>query len=378
MSIYDVLEKWGIKEYRKVDEQGIKEITLGASILATGGGGDPEIGLLWALNVLNEGKEIILVDPKYVPDDIIVTIAACLGSALVLTEKTPSGKELYWCYEKLFKYLGKKVEAIIPPEAGGVNTPVPMAVAGVMGIPVIDGDGMGRAFPELQMTSFYINEVSPSPTASANEKGYVTIADSKDALLAERIIRSSAMAYGGIAWIAGYSMTGLQVKKTAILNSVSMTWDLGKAIFRCRTEHSNPIKEVEKIAHGFECFSGKVVDINREFGAETTKGFSLGQITMEGIGQYKGSTAKIDFQNEWLNLIIDNEVKCMTPDLITILDPETGEPIRTDIVKYGYRGSIVVIPAHERMRSAKGIETFGPRYFGYDMDYIPVEKLIRK
>jgi len=375
MNVFDTLDRWGIKEYRNIDKQAIKEITLGSSILAAGGGGDPEIGLLWAYNVLNEGREIVLIDPKDIPDDIIVTIAACLGSALVLTEKPPNGNELLWVYEKLEKYLGKKVEAIIPPEAGGVNTPVPMAVAGVLGIPVIDGDGMGRAFPELQMTSFYINGISPSPTAAANEKGYVTISDAYNGLTTEKIIRNVSMAYGGISWIAGYPMTGKQVKETAILNTISLVWEMGRAVFKCRKEHINLIKEIAKISNGFECFQGKIVDINREFGAEKTKGFSLGQITMEGIGRYKGKTAKIDFQNEWLSLFIENEVKCMTPDIITILDPETGEPIRTDIVKYGYRGSIVLIPAHERMRTPKGIETFGPKYFGYNLDYIPVEKL---
>jgi DUF917 family protein len=375
MSVYDILDRWGVKEYKKIDKQAIEEITLGSSILAAGGGGDPEIGLLWAYNVLNEQKEIVLIDPKDIPDNIVVTIAACLGSALVLTEKPPNGNELLWVYEKLEKYLDKKIEAIIPPEAGGVNTPVPMAVAGVLGIPVIDGDGMGRAFPELQMTSFYINGISPSPTAAANEKGYVTISDAYNGLTTERIIRNAAMAYGGISWIAGYPMTGKQVKETAILNTISLVWEIGRAVFKCRKEHINTIEEIAKISNGFECFQGKIVDINREFGAEKTKGFSLGQITMEGIGKYKGKTAKIDFQNEWLNLSIEGEVRCMTPDIITILDPETGEPIRTDIVKYGYRGSIVLIPAHERMRTPKGIETFGPKYFGYNLDYIPVEKL---
>jgi DUF917 family protein len=375
MSVYDILDRWGVKEYKKIDKQAIEEITLGSSILAAGGGGDPEIGLLWAYNVLNEQKEIVLIDPKDIPDNIVVTIAACLGSALVLTEKPPNGNELLWVYEKLEKYLDKKIEAIIPPEAGGVNTPVPMAVAGVLGIPVIDGDGMGRAFPELQMTSFYINGISPSPTAAANEKGYVTISDAYNGLTTERIIRNAAMAYGGISWIAGYPMTGKQVKETAILNTISLVWEMGRAVFKCRKEHINTIEEIAKISNGFECFQGKIVDINREFGAEKTKGFSLGQITMEGIGKYKGKTAKIDFQNEWLNLSIEGEVRCMTPDIITILDPETGEPIRTDIVKYGYRGSIVLIPAHERMRTPKGIETFGPKYFGYNLDYIPVEKL---
>jgi DUF917 family protein len=378
MSVYDILKEWGVKNYRVVDEQGIQEITLGASILATGGGGDPEIGLLWALNVIKEGNDIVLIDPEDFPDDAMACMAACLGAPVVLTEKPPGGKEVLWCLESLKKYIGKGIQAIIPPEAGGVNTPVPMAVAGAVGIPAIDGDGMGRAFPELQMTSFYTHGIMPSPTASANEKGAITIADTVDAIMSERIIRNAAMAYGGNSWIAGYPMTGKQMKNAAIFNSISKSWELGKMVFNCRKTHSDPIENISKILGGYKVFKGKIVDINREFGAEKTKGFSMGRLTLEGLDEYKGDTAFVDFQNEWLRLEISGEVKCLTPDLIMILDSETGEPIRTDIVKYGYRGSIVVVPADEKMRTELGIQTFGPKYFGYKEDYVPVEKLVNK
>lgn len=378
MGVREILSEWGVKEFRAIDKQALAEITLGASIFATGGGGDPEIGLLWAINVVEEGKEILLVDPEAMPDEALATIAGCLGAALVLTEKPPNGQELFWCYEKLRHYMGKPVQAVVPPEAGGVNTPVPMAVAGAVGVPVIDADGMGRAFPELQMTSFYIHGVSPSPTAAADEKGHVTIADTQDAYLAERIIRGAAMAYGGISWIAGYPMTGRQLKETAVLYSISLAWKLGSRVFIARRKHLDPVQEVIALTGGYRAFQGKIVDINREFGAEKTKGFSLGRITMEGIEAFKGKTVTLDFQNEWLTLVVDDDVQCMPPDLICILDPATGEPIRTDIVRYGYRGAVVLIPAHERMRTELGIATFGPRYFGYDYDYVPVEKLMEK
>lgn len=376
MGVRDILREWGVSEYRTIDKQALSEITLGASILATGGGGDPEIGLLWAYNVVDQGNEILLVDPEAMPDDALATIAGCLGAALVLTEKPPNGQELFWCYDRLRRYMGKPIQAVVPPEAGGVNTPVPMAVAGAVGVPVIDADGMGRAFPELQMTSFYVHGVSPSPTAAADEKGHVTICDSSDALLTERIIRNAAMAYGGISWIAGYPMTGRQLKDTAILRSISMAWELGRRVFAARKKHLDPIAEVIALAGGYHAFCGKIVDIDREFGAEKTKGFSLGRITMEGVDDFKDRKAIIGFQNEWLTIEIDGDVRCMPPDLICILDPATGEPIRTDIVRYGYRGSVVLIPAHKRMRTERGIATFGPRYFGYGHDYVPVEQLM--
>lgn len=384
MGAREILKEWGVTDYYVIDKQAISEITLGASILATGGGGDPEIGLLWTHKVLGEGKEIIMVDPLNIPDDIFVASPACLGAALVLTEKPPSSDVLNLAIAKLERYMGKRLQATIPLECGGVNSPVAYAAAGELGVPVIDVDGMNRAFPELQMTSWVTHDVHASPAVSVDDRGNVTVIDARDDdLLAETLARRAAMAYGGISWIAAYPMTGRQVKETSILNSQSVAWAVGRAVHRARKEHLDPIKELlgslnrERGVDGFRVFKGKIVDIKREFGGEATKGFSLGRVIMEGIDEYKGSGAELDFQNEWLNLWIDEETRCMPPDLIAILDAETGEPIRTDVMKYGYRGAIVLIPAHERMRTPKGIETFGPRHFGYDLDYIPVEELNR-
>ena len=377
-----ILEEWGIKNFRVIDKEAISEITLGASILATGGGGDPEIGLLWTYKVIDEGKEILMVDPMDVPDDIQTASTACLGAAIVLTEKPPSGEVLNLAMGRLERYLGRPIQATIPLECGGVNSPVAYAAAGELGVPVIDVDGMNRAFPELQMTSWVTHGVHSSPTVSVDNRKNVTVIDTgDDDVLAETLARRVAMAYGGISWIATYPLTGKQVKETSILYSQSIAWAVGRAVMRARREHLDPIEELlkslkkERNVEGFRVFSGKIVDINRDFGSETNKGFTLGSVTVDGIDTYKGQTASLDFQNEWLNLRIDGKVLCLPPDLIAILDSETGEPIRTDIMKYGYRGTIVLIPAHERMRTAKGIEMFGPRHFGYDLDYVPVEEL---
>jgi len=377
-----ILEEWGIKNFRVIDPNAISEITLGASILATGGGGDPEIGLLWTYKVIDEGKEILMIDPMDVPDDIQTASTACLGAAIVLTEKPPSGEVLNLAMGRLERYLGRPIQATIPLECGGVNSPVAYAAAGELGVPVIDVDGMNRAFPELQMTSWVTHGVHSSPTVSVDNRKNVTVIDTgDDDVLAETLARRVAMAYGGISWIATYPLTGKQVKETSILYSQSIAWAAGRAVMRARREHLDPIEELlkslkkERNVEGFRVFSGKIVDINRDFGSETNKGFTLGSVTVDGIDTYRGQTATLDFQNEWLNLRIDEKVLCLPPDLIAILDPATGEPIRTDIMKYGYRGTIVLIPAHERMRTATGIEMFGPRHFGYNLDYVPVEEL---
>lgn len=385
MSVYKTLEKWGVTDYQVIDERAIEEITLGASILATGGGGDPEIGLLWTLDTIKKGKEIVMIKPEDIPDDVMGASVGCLGAPIVLTEKPPSQNILVKAFKQLSRYLGEKLELVIPFECGGVNSTVAYAIAGELGIPVVDVDGMNRAFPELHQTSWVANGSHASPAVSVDDRGNITIIDTEeDNLRAETIARSAAMAYGGISWKASYPLTGKEIKEKSILYSQTIAWDIGRAVMDARNNHEDPIEKIiqelkrTQNVDSYRVFNGKIVDINRDFGGEATRGFSSGKIKLEGIGDYKDQIAEIDFQNEWLRLKVNGKTLCLPPDLITILDNETGEPIRTDIMKYGYRGSILLIPAQDRMRTKRGLEIFGPSYFGYEETYEPVETMMKR
>ena len=52
----------------------------------------------------------------------------------------------------------QKVSAILCIEAGGLNSTIPFVAAAKLGLPIVDGDAMGRAFPELQMVSFTLGD----------------------------------------------------------------------------------------------------------------------------------------------------------------------------------------------------------------------------
>lgn len=375
MSVYDLLEKWKVTKYRVITLEDLEDITVGSTLLATGGGGDPDIGFLWAQKIIEDKHEIVLLDPEDIPDNELITSVGCLGAPVVLTEKPPGGNEIYKSLEAISNYLGKDVNAIIPAEAGGVNMTIPMAVAGALGIPVIDADGMGRAFPELQMTSFYIGGVSPSPVAASNEKEEVCMVDSEEGEVSERIIRSAAMAYGGISWISCYPMSGLEMKKTAIHRTVTHAQEIGKIVRENQQINTEPVKDFASFTGGEIVFKGKVTDLNRDFGSEVTKGFSSGLITLEGIDSYKNSEAKVMFQNEWLHLRINGKTLSLPPDLIILMDPETGLALRTDIIKYGYRAYIVLIPADPKMKTDRGIEICGPQAFGINKQYQTLDQL---
>ena len=56
------------------------------------------------------------------------------------------------------------------------------------------------------------------------------------------------------------------------------------------------------------------------------------------------------------------------------MDTETFSPVTTDALKYGKRVLVVGLKCFEMWRCPAGIELVGPRYFGVDTDYIPLEE----
>ena len=78
------------------------------------------------------------------------------------------------------------------------------------GLPVVDGDGMGRAFPEVQMSTFFIYGIDPAPGAIADDKGNVVVFRTVvDMYWLERFARHVAIDMGAGAGFATAPMQGV-------------------------------------------------------------------------------------------------------------------------------------------------------------------------
>lgn len=356
---------------RYIGKQEIEDIAVGAALLGTGGGGDPYIGKLMALQAIKDNGPVQVLSVDEVPDDALIVPAASMGAPTVMVEKIPSGEETKVAFEALQTYLGKDVYATMPIEAGGVNSLIPFALAANLGLPVVDADGMGRAFPELQMVTFYLDGVSATPMVLADEKGNHALLNTIDNVWTERIARSATTEMGGSVMVSIYPMEGGTVKQSGIPNTLQLEEAIGRAIREAKQHDQDPISEVLKLTDGFRLFRGKVTDIARK----TETGFARGMATIEGLEQDLNKELYVRFQNEHLLAETKENVLCMTPDLIAVLDSETGMPITTEGLRYGARCTVIGIPSNAKWRTEKGINATGPRYFGYDFDFTPVEQL---
>jgi DUF917 family protein len=356
---------------RLIHPENLEDIALGAAVLGTGGGGDPYIGKLMAIDAIRKYGPVQLVAPDEIPDDSFVATAAMMGAPTVMVEKLPKGGEIVDAFLALQTYLDRKIDYTTSAEAGGINSTTPFTVAARLGIPMVDADGMGRAFPEIQMVTPTMYGIAATPMAIADEKGNASIINTMNNRWTERLARTICIEMGTTAMIASYSMTGRQLKDTMVAGTLTRAERIGQTIRQARQQHQNPIEAVRSVVGGFELFRGKIADVQRR----TETGFARGESTIHGTDAWDGSQLTLRFQNEHLLAIRDDQVVASVPDLITILDAETAEPVTTEGLRYGFRVVVLGIPCDPKWRTPDGLALVGPRYFNYDIDYVPVEQL---
>ncbi len=361
---------------RTLDSQDLVDLSIGAAFLGTGGGGDPYVGRLMVQRCLDEGLEVQIVDPKNLSDDDLVIPTAMMGAPTVLVEKIPSGEEAVHSLRELENYLGRKAQATMPIEVGGINSTIPLVVGARLGLPIVDGDGMGRAFPELQMETFGVYGVSGSPLVVSNEYGDTALINARDNKVMEWYARGVTIRMGGCAYIAEYSMSGADVKRTAVPNTLTLAMQIGRELREAKKEHRSPFSALLELlpkthySYGRIIFGGKVSDIQRE----TREGFSVGRARIEGLDKWSGEML-IEIQNENLIARVGDEVRAIVPDLICIMDSETAEPITTEKLRYGQRVTVMAVSVPKMMRTPEALEVFGPKCFGLDEPFTPIETL---
>lgn len=355
---------------RRIGIQDIRDMALGATVLGAGGGGDPYMGGLMAIEAIKKYGDVELITVDEVPDDAIVAVSELMGAPTVSVEKIPAGFEAGAAYDEMTKELGVAPFATFSVEAGGANSMFPFVLAAMRRIPVVDTDLMGRAFPGMEMTTLGINGVPGTPTVMADAHGNTVTVRTVDDLWFEKIAREVTSAMGGYAILCSYPCTGRQLKEFGVHGTASLCQEIGRAIREAREAHGDPIQAVLDITRGFRLFKGKIVDVERR----TDGKFARGKAQLEGLDDDKGSRMVIDFQNENIIAWRDGEPACTVPDLIVVLDSESGTPITTEGLKYGARVVVCGLPCDPQWRTPEGLAVVEPRYFGYNVDYITIEE----
>jgi DUF917 family protein len=360
----------------RIDRAALADLATGAAFLGSGGGGDPYYAMLLGEAEMARRGAFELVSLDALAEDALIVPCGWVGAPTVSVEKLPSGKEAMAGLQRLEAMLGRKIDAVMPIEIGGSNGLAPLVAAAELGVPVVDADGMGRAFPESQMAIFNIHGISACPSVVTAASGSLTVIETSDNAEHERLARALSIALGGIAHMVEYPLSGTQAKAHAIPGSISAAIAIGAAIRRAREKSDDPfealfraLRESGLYSHAGVLFDGKITDLERE----TRGGFSVGRIVIEAFdGQ---SRIEVDFQNENLLARRDGQIVAMVPDILTVMDRETADSITTERLKYGQRVKLVGAAAPAMLRTARALDFVGPGAFGYPDAYVPIEQL---
>jgi DUF917 family protein len=268
--------------------------------------------------------------------------------------------------QQMEEHVGRRFDAVMSLEIGGSNAFQPLMVAAVTGLPVLDADTMGRAYPEAQHSSFAIGDLQPWPLTLADVRdNAVVVSRVASWTWMERISRKVCTEVGSLAATCKAPRSGREVKQWGVLHTVTQAIGLGRVVLDARRAKADPVAAVIGHAGGLLLFSGKIVDVERR----TTEGFLRGSARLAGLDDDRERTFRVDFQNEFTVGWLDGEVRVSVPDIICLLDATTGDAIGTEALRYGQRVRIVALPAPDVQTTPKGLAHVGPRAFGYDFDF---------
>ena len=342
---------------RLLCEMDLEDLAVGAAVLGSGGGGNPAYDLLMAKEQFQKGKQVGLAALEDLDETAVVAPVAFMGAPLVCVEKIPSGREFDLLLDKLEERIGKKVTHLVAAEIGGANAFTPLTAAARRGVKVLDADTIGRAFPELQMSSCNLFGINPSPAHLVDAMGNYIALELPDPRDLERFCRRITIEMGSSAALCAYVMDGVQARETLIPGSVSRAISSGREM---RTS-SRPISCLIRTPKGKLLCEGMIVAVEQQIIA----GFLRGTFTVLGE---KGNVT-VHYQNEYLLAEEEGVPLACTPDILIPLESETATPVTSEALQYGLRVSLIALPAPHLWRTEKGLALVGPAAFGYRADY---------
>jgi hypothetical protein len=354
----------------------VEDLIVGTTILGTGGGGSPQTGRKILESDLQAGKKLRVASFDEIPDDALVVSPYHVGSIapnLKAMKKTVISEPFSVAMQLIERQLKRTVAATVASELGGGNTAAALHVAAQLNIPILDGDLMGRAGPELHQSTAHIFNVPVSPSAIVCESGNVILVEKyADIDDYEALARYVSVLAGAHAAVIDTPMTKRVTMNTVVNGTITKAMTVGRIIREANATGKDPVEAAKDALKGWLLFRGAVA----KYEWRNEKGFLFGDATLRGIGESQGHDLRSWIQNEHIFAWKDGKPVVMPPDLIMFVDHK-GYGITNDNLKVGLEISVLAAKAPEVWRSENGLKLFGPRHFGLDYDYTPVEALIK-
>jgi len=351
---------------RRLGRQELRDIVVGAALFGTGGGGSPVEGMKLVDRVLGFDSGVDLAHPDELSDDLWGATIAGVGSPKASMSRVRTYSPTY-SLELLEEALGFESSFVVPAEIGAGNSINPMLTAAQRKIPIVDGDPVGRAVPQIEMSTFCLAGILPTPLALATENRISAVIRTESAHNMERVTRAITSELGGVSAIACHAMSAKVLKKHLISGTTTVMDSIGKAIREAQTQKRDVVQVLIDRFNGYLLGKGKVASMR----GETKGGFDFGVVEVAGE-----MPIKVIFKNENMIAFREERLLAVVPDLICSIDKK-GNPLTNTDIEEGMEIGYIGFAAHSAFR---GPEVFGLfagilETLGYGGGFVPIDEL---
>ncbi len=367
-------------------EQDIRDFTRGTDFFSANGGGVPDDTLALLGDDFKRGLDLSWVGLEDLADDANVVCTFFSGSiAPGSFDRSEMEREmglerkverpLVAAVRELEAFTGKKFDTMISVAIGVINTGLAFDAAANLGLRMLDADYAGRAIPEVDCItpSFFAKRIYP--IVCVDHYGDVTyVKDAQHNRMAERLSKFIAAASWSLVGTAGISLSGKEVKEIAVPGTLSECLAIGRVIHQAREKGLDPVQSVvDELDQAWVLFRGTIV--SRDW--EDREGYMWGEHEIEGEDAFAGQHLKLWFKNEnhmsWLN----GEPYVASPDILEVVDAQTAEPLTNTYLDKEQQVAVIGVRRRPQFDNEKGLEALGPRHWGFDVDFRPIEKLVQ-
>jgi DUF917 family protein len=360
----------------ELSDDDIRDFTIGAGILGTGGGGDPTKGAELLLDDRKSGRRLRLAGIEELGDGSgVVVVPYLVGSIAQSRSQQDQVSDLIKIAVRTYESeFNVRVLGTVPTEVGGLNSAIALHAAAYIDIPMVDADMVGRAAPETCHTVLNIVGLPLIPAVvAAGPENVILLKNDMSPVEYESSIRNLSAKANGYVAVVDSACRPSAVQDILIRGTMSKALALGRMRRETVQKGQDPIPVIERELGGRLLFRGIVSDLS----TRNEGGFLRGKVILSGTREWGGREFSSLIINEHIMAWSDGRPVVMPPDCLAFLTDE-GLPVMNNALEIGAQVNVLAWKSPALWRSEKGLELFGPRHFGLDYDYVPVENLAAK
>jgi uncharacterized protein len=322
---------------RELDLRDVHAAVAGGSVLAAGGGGWVDHGLLVGTTAVQYGRPLLATLDEVDPDALLATVSAIGAPAAREWEMRP--RDYVRALELLIDAVDEPIVGTVTAQNGSSTTCNGWVASAVLGTLVIDAAGDGRAHPTGKMGSFGLAANPDYQTVQAVAGGnraqqrYLELVTRGPVRRTANVLRTASEESGGFIAAARNPLPAAFVAEHAAVGAISFALALGEAILAAEPGGPEAVIDATAAHLGGSVLTRGAV---RAKELRTEHAFDIGSVSVEDL--------ELGFVNEYMTAEADGERRGSFPDVIATLSLASGRIISIADIKPGDEVAVLHVP----------------------------------